>query len=276
MALPRDFQFSQASLQEYVDCPRRFYLRYVRRLSWPAIVAEPALEHERHLQQGVDFHHLVYQHLSGISAELLSEVITDPNLRRWWLNYLEKGPGDLPPAHYPELVLSTPIGRHRLVAKYDLLAVEPGERAVILDWKTYRQRRPREWLAERLQTRIYPYLLICAGEHLNGNQPLLPQQAEMVYWFANFPDEPVVFGYGPQQYADDRGYLTSLIEEIENRPEEEFQLTADRKHCEFCPYRSLCQRGVKAGDVDQALEDWDVEEGFEISLDFDQIAEIEY
>ncbi len=276
MALPRDFQFSQASLQDYVDCPRRFYLRYVRRLSWPAIVAEPALEHERHLQQGVDFHHLVRQHLSGVSAERLSEFITDPNLRRWWLNYLEKGPGDLPRAHYPELVLSTPIGRHRLVAKYDLLAVEPGERAVVLDWKTYRRRRGRQWLGGRLQTRVYPYLLICAGEHLNGNHPLLPQQAEMVYWFANFPEEPVVFEYGPDQYAEDGAYLRSLVEEIENRPEEEFQLTADRRHCEYCPYRSLCQRGVKAGDVGQALEDWDFEGGVEISLDFDQIAEIEY
>jgi len=276
MALPHDFQFSQANLQDYVDCPRRFYLRYVRRLSWPAIVAEPALEHERHLQQGVDFHHLVYQFQSGISAERLSEVITDASLRRWWLNYLEQGPGDLPQSHYPEFVLSAPISRHRLVAKYDLLAMEPNKRAVILDWKTYRQRRPRQWLAERLQTRVYPYLLVRGGEHLNGNKPLLPQQAEMVYWFANFPDEPVVFEYEPEEYADDGAYLSSLIEEIENLPEEEFQLTADRKHCGFCPYRSLCQRGVKAGDVGEAMEDWDVEEGFEISLDFDQIAEIEY
>jgi hypothetical protein len=276
MALPHDFQFSQASLQDYVDCPRRFYLRYVRRLSWPAIVAEPALEHERHLQQGVDFHHLIYQHQSGIPAERLSEVFTDPHLRRWWLNYLEKGPGDLPQAHYPELVLSAPIGRHRLVAKYDLLAVEPGGPAVILDWKTYRRRRGRQWLAERLQTRVYPYLLVCGGTHLNGNRPLLPEQAEMVYWFASFPEEPEVFEYGPGEYADDADYLGSLVEEIEHLPEGEFQLTADGRHCDFCPYRSLCQRGVKAGDAGEATEDWDVEEEFEISLDFDQIAEIEY
>ncbi len=40
MALPSDFQFSQSSLQDYVDCPWRFYLRYIRQLAWPAIVAE--------------------------------------------------------------------------------------------------------------------------------------------------------------------------------------------------------------------------------------------
>jgi CRISPR/Cas system-associated exonuclease Cas4 (RecB family) len=276
MALPSDFQFSQSSLQDYVDCPRRFYLRYVRRLSWPAIVAEPALEHERHLQQGIDFHQLVYQHELGISAERLSAVITDANLRRWWVNYLEKGPGDIPQAHYPEILLSAPVGGHRLVAKYDLLAVEPGSQAVILDWKTYRQRRGANWLSDRLQTRVYPYLLVRGGAHLNDNRALEPGQVEMVYWFANFPDRPEVFEYGLERYREDEVYLSSLIEEIENLAEEEFQLTADKKRCDFCPYRSLCQRGVLAGDLGQAMEDWEAEMELDISLDFDQIAEIEY
>jgi CRISPR/Cas system-associated exonuclease Cas4 (RecB family) len=276
MSLPSDFQYSQSSLQDYVDCPRRFYLRYVRRLSWPAIVAEPALEHERHLQQGVDFHHLVHQHELGISAEQLAAAITDANLRRWWVNYLEKGPGAVPEVHYPELVLSAPVGSHRLVAKYDLLAVQTGEWAVILDWKTYRRRPQPNWLAERLQTRVYPYLLARAGAHLNEGQPFEPDQVEMVYWFANFPEQPEVYRYGPDRYREDEAYLQSLVEEIEQLAEGEFELTADKKRCDFCPYRSLCERGVLAGDLGEAMEDWDAEGDFDISLDFDQIAEIEY
>jgi CRISPR/Cas system-associated exonuclease Cas4 (RecB family) len=276
MSLPSDFQFSQGSLQDYVDCPRRFHLRYVRRLAWPAIVAEPALEHERHLQQGVDFHHLVHQHELGIPGERLSGAIDDPSLRRWWINYLDKGPGDMPQVHYPELVLSAPVGGHRLVAKYDLLAIDPGRRAAILDWKTYRQRRGRNWLGERLQTRVYPYLLVRGGTRLNADRPLPPQLAEMVYWFANFPDDPEVFEYGSERYRQDEAYLNSLVEEIETLAEGEFELTADKRRCDFCPYRSLCQRGVLAGDVGEAMEDWDVEMDFDIALDFDQIAEIEY
>jgi hypothetical protein len=276
MSLPSDFQYSQSSLQDYVDCHRRFYLRYVRRLSWPAIVAEPALEHERHLQQGVDFHHLVHQHELGISAEQLAAAITDANLRRWWVNYLEKGPGGLPEVHYPELVLSAPLGSHRLVAKYDLLAVKAGERAVILDWKTYRRRPEPRWLAQRMQTRVYPYLLVRAGASLNEGQALEPDQVEMVYWFANFPGEPVAFPYGTDRYGEDEAHLHSLVEEIENLSESEFELTGDKKRCDFCPYRSLCERGVLAGDLEEALEDWDVEGDFDISLDFDQVAEIEY
>jgi len=34
--LPAPFTFSQSSLQDYYDCPRRFELRYLSRLIWPA------------------------------------------------------------------------------------------------------------------------------------------------------------------------------------------------------------------------------------------------
>lgn len=276
MVLPSDFQFSQSSLQDYVECPWRFYLRHVRRLAWPAIAAEPALDHERHLLLGSEFHQLIHQHELGIPAGQLSTVIGDPNLRGWWLNYLERGPGDVPKLHHPEIVLSAPVSGYRLVAKYDLLAVDPARRAVILEWKTYRQRRGRRWLDERLQTRVYPYLLVRAGEHLNEGRALDPPQVEMVYWFATFPHEPERFLYGEERYGEDGAYLHSLIEEIAGQTEDEFQRTADEKRCKFCSYRSLCQRGIRAGDFLQAEEVRDAEEDLEIFLDFDQIAEIEF
>lgn len=176
MKLPSDFLFSQSNLQDYVDCPRRFYLRYVRRLAWPALQAEPAREHERHLRQGAEFHRLVHQHILGIPPEELSRGVTDVDLSRWWQNYLDHGPTDLPQSLYPEAVLSAPMGGHRLVAKYDLIAIAPEQRGVILEWKTYWKPHTRPWLAERLQTRVYRYLLIQAGSHLNGGQPLIPSR----------------------------------------------------------------------------------------------------
>jgi hypothetical protein len=276
MALPSEFQFSQGSLQDYVDCAWRFYLRYMRQLAWPAIVAEPALERERHLLQGSEFHHLIHQHELGVSAQELSAVIADEKLERWWLNYVERGPGNLPKVHYPEIVLSAPVGSHRLVAKYDLLAVEPGSGSVILDWKTYGQRRGRRWLEGRLQTRVYPYLLVRAGAHLNEGHPLQPEQVEMVYWFAGFPDDPERFRYDAEYCGQDEAYLNSLVQEIEGLSEERFGRTADEERCRFCPYRSLCHRGVRAGDFLDAEEDQDAEDEGEIFLDFDQIAEIEY
>ena len=276
MTLPSAFTFSQASLQDYMDCPRRFQLRYVLRLDWPALEAEPALENERHLQQGAAFHRLAHQHNLGIEPEQLSRTVTDADLRRWWYNYLECGPEGLPASRTPEAVLSAPLGDYRLVAKYDLIAVEAGQRAVIVDWKTFRKRPRRRWLAERLQTRIYPYLLVRAGSHLNSSQPLEPEQVEMVYWFADFPQDPERFAYDAAQHEADEATLSSLIKEIQGLGEDDFPLTAQERHCRYCPYRSLCQRGVRAGAFDEIEDESEPDDDFDFVLDFEHIAEIEY
>lgn len=273
---PPDLQFSALSLQDYVDCPRRFQLRYVRRLAWPALEMEPPLESERHLQQGAAFHRLVHQHVLGFSPERLSDAVTGESLCRWWHNYLAQPPADLPPCRYPELVLSGPVSGHRVVAKLDLIAVDAGKRAVIVDWKTSRKRPRRAWLAGRLQTRVYPFLLVRAGADLNGGQQIRPGQIEMVYWFADYPARPERFAYDAAQYQADEMYLAALIEEIKQRGNGDFPLTAQERRCRYCVYRSLCQRGVRAGAFGQAGDEPELDEGFDVALDFEQIAEIEY
>jgi hypothetical protein len=276
MSLPPDFQFSQGSLQDYVDCPRRFQLSYVQRVAWPALEAMPVLEHERYLQQGATFHRLVHQHLMGLPAGRLSRMVNDDDLRRWWRNYLEARPTDLPSARYPEVLLSAPAGDYRLVAKYDLVAVDAGERAVIVDWKTSRRRPKREWLAERLQTKVYPYLLVRAGAHLNGDQPLQPEQVEMIYWFAGTPADPERFIYDAAHYQAHEERLTKLMEEIASLDDDGWYLTSEERHCRFCRYRSLCQRGIAAGRFDEADEDLGPGDDLDFDLDFEQVAEIEY
>jgi hypothetical protein len=245
-------------------------------VAWPAPEAEPALENERYLQQGAAFHRLIHQHLLGLPPERLSSTVTDDDLRRWWGNYLASGLMDLPDVRYPEVLLSTPLHDYRLVAKYDLVAVDAGRQATIVDWKTSRKRSRREWLTGRLQTRIYPYVLVRAGHHLNDGQPFEPEQVEMIYWFANFPNEPERFAYDAAQLNADEVYLTSLIEKIENLGDHEWPLTIEEQHCHYCPYRSLCQRGVKAGPFDEIEEMPEPDDDFDISLDLEQIAEIEY
>jgi hypothetical protein len=264
----------------------------------------------------------------GLSPERLSSTITDEELSRWWHNYLESAPVDPSASLYPEVVLSAPVSGHRLVAKYDLIALmgssrlgrspsttlrtgpspiekadfgelrlrraQSSRRAVILEWKTSRKRPQRKWLAERLQTRVYPYLLVRAGSHLleigDGGlemgdwRPFQPEQMEMVYWFANFPKDPERFSYDTAQYDADGDYLASLIEEIKELAlslskglgDEDFPLTTQERRCRYCPYRSLCQRGVRAGSFDEMEDELGWGDDFEIVLDFEQIAEIEY
>jgi CRISPR/Cas system-associated exonuclease Cas4 (RecB family) len=286
MTLPEGFQFSQGSLQDFVDCRRRFQLRYIRGLAWPAVEMAPALENERYLQQGSAFHHLAQQFLLGVPAEALSGMQKGEELEQWWGNFLrfaqaEDGLGRYPQdRRYPEISLTAPMEGFRLVAKYDLVALNPGGGAVIYDWKTSRRQPRKENLARRLQTRVYPYLLVRAGEHLNGGQRFEPQDVEMVYWLTNFPQQPVRFPYSDQAYREDEAYLSDLITAISRLKEDQFPKTDQVRRCRFCVYRSLCDRGQEAGNWDQVEEglDVDLDEGqaFDLDIDFDQIAEIEF
>ena len=52
MSIDPDFTFSANSLQDYVDCPRRFELKYLLKRDWPAEESEPVLEWEHDLQLG--------------------------------------------------------------------------------------------------------------------------------------------------------------------------------------------------------------------------------
>ncbi len=273
--LPDNFQFSQGSLQDFADCRRRFQLRYIQQLAWPAIQVDPVLEREEHLQFASRFHHLVHQHQLGIPLEALATTIQDPLLVRWWENYLAHPPADLPPARHPEMVLTAPLAGFRLLAKYDLVAVEPGQRLVIVDWKTNQQAGRRSWLEQRMQTKVYRYLLVEAGAVLNGGQPVQPEQIEMIYWFANEPASPIHFGYSAAEHAETAAELGELVRTIQQLQADEFPLTDELAHCGFCAYRSLCDRGTSAAHT----EDWSetaAAEELDFELDLEQVAEIEF
>jgi hypothetical protein len=266
------FIFSQSSLQDFADCPRRFQLRYIEQLAWPAIETEPLLENERRQQEGQLFHRLVQQHLIGLPVEKLTAQATSPDLARWWENYLNASlvnPGGL----NIELVLTAPVGDFRLLAKYDLVWVDPNGKAIIYDWKTSRKRPKDEWMAARLQTRVYPSLMVRAGAGLNVDVPFRPEQVEMVYWYADFPAEPVRFPYSAAQYQRDWDALSGMVNKIANH--RFFPLSLDEKKCSYCCYRSYCNRGERAGMTDEI--EAEIEAALnELNINFDQIAEIEF
>lgn len=250
------FVFSQSSLQDYADCPRRFQLRYVEAQPWPAVQSEPLLEREQHAERGQRFHRLVQRHQIGIDpARLALFVGDDPDLAAWWAEYLAYA--DL---HHregqrlPEYPVVAELDGARLQAKYDLLVIEPSGAVTIFDWKTYQRMPPRAWFESRLQTRVYPYLLARAGGRLTGGA-IAPGTIRMVYWLPAFPAEPVVFTYSQAQYEQDEAALAALLTSIRQKLSVAastaipaiWPLTSDVVRCRFCEYRSLCDRGDVAG-----------------------------
>ncbi|MGD8791420.1 MAG: PD-(D/E)XK nuclease family protein [Anaerolineae bacterium] len=162
---------------------------------------------------------------------------------------------------------------YRLVAKFDLLAAEPGERLVVVDWKTVLKQPRRQHLVRRLQTTVYRYLAVEAGADYFGGQRPGPEQVEMVYWFANHGGAVERFPYDAAQHAVAREELAGMVAEIDARQETIWPLTSDERHCRFCNYRSLCERGVRAGFLEDLEEDV---EPAEIEINLEQIAEVEF
>lgn len=275
MPLTPEFQFSKSKLQDYVDCPRRFELKHLLLIEWPALQSEPVLEQEHHMEQGRFFHQMIQQHLLGLPLNQITKHATEPDLQRWWENYVQSNPTEnLPTQRYPEYRLSIPFAGFRLTAQYDLLAINPGKRFVIVDWKTSNRRYNSAYLKKRVQTRLYPYLLVEGGNNLNGGRPIPPEQVEMIYWFSDYPDELELYRYNRRQHQLDGEYFLKLIRDICNLQDGTFSLIPNEKHCQYCIFRSLCNRGDIAGNwfnqEDDSFED------SETDIDFEQIGEIEF
>jgi len=268
-SLPGTFTFSQSSLQDWSDCARRFQLRYIERLDWPAEESEPALDTERRQAQGELFHRLVQQRFLGVPLDLLSATAAPADVARWWRNFVGEFRSE--GGHFPELVLSASLAGHRLAAKYDLISIE-GDHAVIYDWKTYAKRPRDEWMLARWQTRVYRCLLVLAGARLNQGKPFAAEQVEMVYWFTEFPAQPARFRYDEGQYRRDRSVLEKVLIEISAATN--FPLTEDVTRCRYCTYRSYCNRGARAGELPEGEEGTAAEVRFDIN--FEQVGEIDF
>lgn len=289
--LPETFAFSQSSLQAYEDCPRRFWLAFVEQLAWPAIEATPVQEHEALVRLGSAFHRLVQRAEVGIDPDLLMAGL-EPPLSGWFQAYQRQRPADLPTAfvevehilsipfivdetalHTGSAALraphSTPRTSYRLAAKYDLIAAEPDGRVVIIDWKTTRKRTEPATLRRRLQTIVYPYVLVEASAALPWG-PVTPEQVEMRYWFTAAPSQPVIFRYDRTQHEANHTRLQQLLTQIlTGQLEADFAPVTDtemnrQRFCNFCIYRSRCNRGVFAGDLQEL---GDTEDFFAVDLD---------
>ncbi len=251
--LPSDFRFSQTSLQDYVDCPRRFQLRYVDAQPWPAVQSQPVLERERHLDLGTRFHRLVERHQLGMEPDTLARTVDDPQLQAWWsaylgFDYLHTMEGE----RFPEFRASVDIEGHRVVVAYDLLVLRPEGNVVILDWKTHRWPPSAEWFAARMQSRLYPLVLVLAARRGVFGAVVRPEQVSLVYWLVGSSGDVVEFAYNEAQFESDLSYVGSVLRGVDRESaREEWFKTADEAQCRLCEYRSLCGRDVEIGAFDQ-------------------------
>ena len=244
MLLPDSFHFTQQNLQDYHDCPRRFYLRAIKRLEWPAIESEPIREQERLIELGSRFHLLCQQYFSGIPADTLSAQVTDADLSLWWNCFLSADFVSQAGSRAVEKMLSLPFAGYRLAAKFDLLLILPEGKIFIYDWKTSQKQPRRQYVLERMQSKVYP-LVAALAQTAN---PIAADSIEMVYWYPAFDGAEIKIQYSQSQMIEDQEQIEWVISDIvAKKDEEDFLMTEKPKLCTYCRYRSLCDRGLAAG-----------------------------
>ena len=276
MAIDPDFTFSANSLQDYQDCPRRFELKYLLHQSWPALESEPVLEFEHRIQLGSQFHQLVFRYLNQVPQELLLDSIEDADLSDWFRNFLAFYQNlDLVQA-YPEFPVRIPLNNSQVLAVFDLIALLKEGTLEIFDWKTARHIPRKETLANRIQTILYPYAALeAAGAFLPGKE-ISPEKIRMTYLYTAHTKENVVsFDYSQKQHEENRKFLENLIAEIQSKESGTFELTGDERKCKYCVYRSLCERGEIAGNLNDLEDEEDLAQVIG-RIDFDAQDEIAF
>ena len=265
--------YSASMLQDFVDCQRRFELKYVLKQSWPSIPVEPVLEIEALMARGRQFHFLAHQFFARVPISTINAAIDDDVLAHWFDHFFDFTQHQDWVRTLSEIQFGTLINQHQVIAVYDLVASAGNGQIFIFDWKTSILPPKKKYLVEKMQTLIYPFILF---ENLPRLFPGFLQEEQrslsMVYWFPEFPDSSIIFEYDQDQHQKNSQILVNILNQINIKlASQQFSCTSDKRKCRFCQYRSLCDRGIIAGRVDES----DTEESSElIEIDFDALPEM--
>jgi hypothetical protein len=249
---------SQYKLANFLACQRRFQLRSLRRLPWPAT---PLPERtEQLLQQGQDFHQLLERHFLGLP--ITPATIPDGRVRQWWQAFTDDSPvQNLPAAarFLPETGLTVPLGNHLLYGRFDLLVIGEDAQnrlfAHVFDWKTGRPATP-EALNGRWQTRLYLALLAEGGSAFWPQAvPLAPEQISLTYWYVQAADEPVTLSYSTAAHQANWAELQQIAAQLDEAFSlDAWPLTDDWSQCRECAYQVYCGRqgaGTAVPELDE-------------------------
>ena len=266
--------YSASMLQDYMDCQRRFELKYIRKQSWPSIPVEPVLEMEALVARGRQFHSLAHQFLAGLPLPAINDAINDPMLKKGFSRFVDFSYERSWILKLSEIKINANLERHHLIAVYDLIAQTDDGQVTIFDWKTAMHPPRKDFLKLKMQSSIYPFILF---ENLQGLFPSADQHQHcalsMTYWYPAYPDFIFSFNYDQETHQENRDSLISFLDAVDSRLQSmQFNKTDNLKQCKYCQYRSLCDRGIEAGTIDGLDGDSIADE---IMIDFNALPEID-
>jgi hypothetical protein len=266
---------NQGILQDFIECPRRFQLKMLDDLPWPAAHTSRLDQFDQSIILGNRFHLLCYQFFSGMNVSDLEQSIDDPILMDMFQSFIPYGYSFRDHLHFSEQLISCSFLKHKLVAKFDLLVEIEPSLYTIIDWKTSPTKPNRKTLSDRIQTILYPFILHQAGHLLTGGKEISAETIQMRYWYPLSSEPEEIFPYSNQIHQDVLDNLTKIISSLNQMllSGDIFPLTNDKDLCTYCNYRSLCDRGISPGEFDYFLPD-EQEDLSNFRFDLENIEEV--
>lgn len=238
-------------LETFQICQRRFQLRYIEAVPWPAYFLGTEAEEARRL--GEKFHQMLERYFLGLPEAITSEL--EPELTRWWQAFLDWEPALPAGRRFPEFTLTVPLGSHFISGRMDLLVVAKNS-IHIYDWKTGMPPPSKEQLWQDIQTRLY-LTLAAAGVEAMGSSAR-PEAVSLTYWYSSDPPTAVILNYGDERHQHFwHGFRENVVQlDSMLAISGKWPLTQDLSHCRRCPYQIICRRGT--GSLD--LASWEFDE----------------
>ncbi|MEO0013976.1 MAG: hypothetical protein RLZZ535_2365 [Cyanobacteriota bacterium] len=197
-------RLSQSHLNLLSICPPKFQQVYIDCLG-----SLPAPEQQDTMEWGSRFHLLMQQRELALPIEPL--LATDTELDSSLKALIQATPELAPDPKIwreAEHCRTLSIDNFLFTVIYDLLIAE-NDRAIILDWKTYRQPLGSKKLRQNWQTRLYLYVLIETSEYE-------PKQVQMTYWFVKFgKPKNITIKYSESEHQQTKQELTVLLSNLE-------------------------------------------------------------
>lgn len=235
---------SATSLQDFLDCRRRFQLKYIDQISWPQPLNAVNIKQLEAMTRGREFHQLMQQHFLGIPDEKLLKSIDDNTLKTWFINTINSEICKIDQAeNLTEYRLSTYISDTLVTGIIDLVIIQPESSLKIIDWKTGLAKPNPQFYVSRIQTRLYPLLIAQSPlfhAHLTYKRSF--DKIEFIYWFTHFPQLPIINQYSPEKFDLDKVLLAELVNTIQNTHVDEMKMTTNLNTCRTCHFQVFCGR----------------------------------
>ncbi|MGM0507623.1 MAG: PD-(D/E)XK nuclease family protein [Fusobacteriota bacterium] len=220
----KSFLFSQNSLSTFLLCPYKFKYKYIDGIIW-----SDDDESDDPYKIGNEFHIMAERYFLNIPTG--EEYLEDETVKNYLKLLKEKFPYKQKFQHNVEYEIRYKKDEIRLLARYDLIR-KKGDNYEIWDWKTGEKKLTYEKQKNKLQSKIYMFLL-------KEKEDIEASKITMNYWQPSFPNDKIQIAYNESDHKKNKSEIEDIIHEIYNT--KTFKKTEYVKMCTYCEFEKICK-----------------------------------